>query len=552
MDFKTGQVSSLQRVFLDGRCDLTEHNCDSVLKGERYSYQIAYKSSEKFFAEIVIDSPLSQFITVRSVGNVPSELPVYESDCEFCERNEPGLFPDVLFPIENNRVLIKRQNFYALWITVDLPKDTDAGDYEINIKLKKDGETISENIFGLHVINAVLPEQKLIYTQWFHSDSIANYYKIPVFCEKFWTLVESFIKAAVHTGVNMLLTPVFTPPLDTEIGGERLTVQLVDVKLENGKYSFGFNRFIRWVRLAQKCGIKYFEISHLFSQWGAKYTPKIMAEVNGSQKRIFGWETSADSIEYAEFLSAFIPQLIKVIRSLGIEKSTFFHISDEPNEDQIESYSRAKRTVAPLLEDFPIIDALSDYSFYESGIINNPIPCTNDIESFIEKGFPHPWTYYCCGQGGKLSNRFFGMPLSTTRIIGFQLFKYGIEGFLQWGFNFYNSQYSLRSIDPFAVTDADSAFPSGDSFTVYPGKSVAIESVRSEVFFQALQDMRALTLLCDKIGKKRTIAAVEADFGIITFFDYPRGTEKNVEFAKIGQQLLGQFTQIVIHLQFFL
>lgn len=532
MDFKTGQVSSLQRVFLDGRCDLTEHNCDSVLKGERYSYQIAYKSSEKFFAEIVIDSPLSQFITVRSVGNVPSELPVYESDCEFCERNEPGLFPDVLFPIENNRVLIKRQNFYALWITVDLPKDTDAGDYEIKIKLKKDGETISENIFGLHVINAVLPEQKLIYTQWFHSDSIANYYKIPVFCEKFWALVESFIKAAVHTGVNMLLTPVFTPPLDTEIGGERLTVQLVDVKLENGKYSFGFNRFIRWVRLAQKCGIKYFEISHLFSQWGAKYTPKIVAEVNGSQKRIFGWETSADSIEYAEFLSAFIPQLIKVIRSLGIEKSTFFHISDEPNEDQIESYSMAKSTVAPLLEDFPIIDALSDYSFYESGIINNPIPCTNDIESFIEKGFPHPWTYYCCGQGGKLSNRFFGMPLSTTRIIGFQLFKYGIEGFLQWGFNFYNSQYSLRSIDPFAVTDADSAFPSGDSFTVYPGKSGAIESVRSEVFFQALQDMRALTLLCDRIGKKRTIAAVEADFGIITFFDYPRGTEKMLNLRK--------------------
>ena len=532
MDFKTGQVSSLQRVYLDGRCDLTEHNCDSVLKGERYSYQIAYKSSEKFFAEIVIDSPLSQFITVRSVGNVPSELPVYESDCEFCERNEPGLFPDVLFPIENNRVLIKRQNYYALWITVDLPKDTDAGDYEIKIKLKKDGETISENIFGLHVINAVLPEQKLIYTQWFHSDSIANYYKIPVFCEKFWALVESFIKAAVHTGVNMLLTPVFTPPLDTEIGGERLTVQLVDVKLENGKYSFDFDRFIRWVRLAQKCGIKYFEISHLFSQWGAKYTPKIVAEVNGSQKRIFGWETSADSIEYAEFLSAFIPQLIKVIRSLGIEKSTFFHISDEPNEDQIESYSRSKSTVAPLLEDFPIIDALSDYSFYESGIINNPIPCTNDIESFIEKGFPHPWTYYCCGQGGKLSNRFFGMPLSTTRIIGFQLFKYGIEGFLQWGFNFYNSQYSLRSIDPFAVTDADSAFPSGDSFTVYPGKSGAIESVRSEVFFQALQDMRALTLLCDRIGKKRTIAAVEADFGIITFFDYPRGTEKMLNLRK--------------------
>ena len=533
MDFITKQVSSLQRVFLDGKCDLGEYNSDSALKGERFSYQIAYKSDEKFFAEVVIDSPLSPYISIRAVGNVPSELPVYERDYKYCERCEAGLFPDVLFPIENNRVLIKPNNYYALWITVELPEEIMADNYEINIRLSRDGEKISSNTFNLHVVNAVLPEQKLIYTQWFHCDGIANYYKTPVFSEDFWPLVESFMKAAVHTGVNMLLTPVFTPPLDTQIGGERMTVQLVDVNLENGKYSFGFEKFIRWVKLARKCGIKYFEISHLFSQWGAKYTPKIIAEVDGVQKRIFGWETLADSNDYADFLRAFLPELINVIFSLGIDKETYFHISDEPNEEQIESYRKAKSIVAPLLDGFPIIDALSDYSFYESGIIAHPIPCTTDIESFIEKGFPHPWTYYCCGQGGKLSNRFFGMPLSATRIIGIQMFKYGIEGFLQWGFNFYNSQFSLRSIDPFAVTDADSAFPSGDSFTVYPGEKGAVESVRSEVFYEALQDMRALTLLSENIGKSETVALIEKEFGTITFTDYPRGTEYMLKLRKI-------------------
>lgn len=533
MDFITKQVSSLQRVFLDGKCNLKEYNTDSALKGERFSYQIAYKSDEKFFAEIIIDSPLSQYISVRTVGNVPSELPVYERDYEYSERSEAGLFPDVLFPIENNRILIKPNNYYTVWITIELPEELKAENCEINISFSRNGEIISINTFDLHVVNAVLPEQKLIYTQWFHCDGIANYYKVPVFSEYFWQLAESFMKTAVHTGVNMLLTPVFTPPLDTRIGGERLTVQLVDVKLESGKYSFGFDKFIRWVKLAQKCGIKYFEISHLFSQWGAKYTPKIIADFDGVPERIFGWETLADSKEYAEFLRAFLPELINVIRSLKIEKNTFFHISDEPNEEQIESYRKAKSIVTPLLEGFPIIDALSDYSFYESGIIAHPIPCTNDIESFIKKGFPHPWTYYCCGQGGKLSNRFFGMPLSATRIIGLQLFKYGIEGFLQWGFNFYNSQFSLRSIDPFAVTDADSAFPSGDSFTVYPDENGAVESVRSEVFYEALQDMRALNLLSNLIGKSSTISLIEKDFGIITFTDYPRGTEYMLKLRKI-------------------
>lgn len=533
MDFITKQVSSLQRVFLDGKCDLKEYNTDSALKGERFSYQIAYKSDEKFFAEIIIDSPLSQYISVRSVGNVPSELPVYERDYEYSERREAGLFPDVLFPIENNRILIKPNNYYAVWITIELSEELKADNCEINISFSRNGEIISINTFDLHVVNAVLPEQKLIYSQWFHCDGIANYYKVPVFSEYFWQLAESFMKTAVHTGVNMLLTPVFTPPLDTRIGGERLTVQLVDVKLESGKYSFGFDKFIRWVKLAQKCGIKYFEISHLFSQWGAKYTPKIIADFDGVTKKIFGWETLADSKEYAEFLRAFLPELINVIRSLKIEKNTFFHISDEPNEEQIESYRKAKSIVTPLLDGFPIIDALSDYSFYESGIIAHPIPCTNDIESFIKKGFPHPWTYYCCGQGGKLSNRFFGMPLSATRIIGLQLFKYGIEGFLQWGFNFYNSQFSLRSIDPFAVTDADSAFPSGDSFTVYPGENGAVESIRSEVFYEALQDMRALNLLSNLIGKSSTISLIEKDFGKITFTDYPRGTEYMLKLRKI-------------------
>lgn len=533
MDFITKQVSSMQRVFLDGKCDLTEIGSGTALKGERFSYQIAYKSDERFYAKIVIESPLSQYISIRSVGNVPSELPVYKSDCEFYERTDAGLFPDVLFPIENGSVLVKPNNYYSLWITVELPNDIVAGDYPITVKILRDEVEIDSSSLALTVINAELPEQELIYTQWFHCDGIASYYNVPVFSEDFWVLTESFIKTAVHTGINMLLTPVFTPPLDTEIGGERLTVQLIDVFLSNGHYSFGFDKFIRWVNLAKKCGIKYFEISHLFSQWGAKYTPKIFAESNGETKQIFGWNTLSDSVEYTEFLQAFLPELIKVIRSLGIEKRTFFHVSDEPSGDQIESYSKAKSIIAPILSDFPIIDALSEYSFYKNGIVSHPIPCTNDIEDFIEKGFPHPWTYYCCGQVEKLSNRFFGMPLSTTRALGAQLFKYSIEGFLQWGYNFYNSQLSKRSINPFEVTDADSAFPSGDAFSVYPGKNGAIESVRSVVFFEGLQDMRAMKLLESYIGKSAVLDLIETNLGKIGFYDYPRGTQNMLKMREI-------------------
>lgn len=524
MDFQVKQISSLSKVYLDGKGEFFEIKKAKMLKGERFSYQIAYKSDERFTSTVKIESELEKYITIRAVGNVPSELPCYPDKTLYAERTEPGLFPDVLFPVKESH-FIKPSNWFSLWITVELPENVEAGKYDIKVKLYKDEEELSSNKLTLTVIDAVLPEQTLINTEWFHADCIADYFNVPVFSEEHWTYIESFMEAFLKCGNNMILTPVFTPPLDTDIGGERTTVQLVDVKKENGAYSFNFDKFRRWVELAKKVGIKYFEISHLFSQWGAFAAPKVMAEVDGEYKRIFGWETEAAGEEYSTFLHTFLPELIKVIEELGIKDVTIFHVSDEPSEEQVESYAKAKNVVADILKDFTIIDALSDYEFFEKGFIKQPIPATSSIEEFIEKGFENRWTYYCCGQGEDLSNRFFGMPLSATRILGTQLYIHEIKGFLQWGFNFYNSAKSLRHISPYEVTDADCAFPSGDSFLVYPYDNGAIMSVRGEVIFESLQDMRAMQLLESLVGREKILKKLDKKFGDIKFRFYPRGTE---------------------------
>lgn len=524
MEFITKQVSSLSRVFVDGNCEFYEINNAKALRGERFSYQIAYKSDSRSTSRIEIESELKDAVTVRAVGNVASELPCYPDQKAFCERSEPGLFPDVLYPVEGTH-FIKPSGWFSLWVTVDIPEDLKAGNYAITVKIYDEENGVYSETLTLSVIDAVIPEQTLISTQWFHADCIADYHNVPVFSDEHWTLIESYMKAFVKCGNTMILTPVFTPPLDTNIGGERTTVQLIDVIKNGDSYTFNFDKFRRWVKLALECKIKYFEISHLFSQWGAFATPKVMADVDGEYKRIFGWETEAAGKEYSDFLHIFIPELIKVIEELKIKNVTYFHVSDEPSAEQVESYSKAKNVISELLADFPIIDALSEYEFFESGLIKQPIPATSSIDEFIEKGFENRWTYYCCGQGEELSNRFFSMPLSATRIIGTQLYLHDIKGFLQWGFNFYNSAKSLRHINPYEVTDADCAFPSGDSFLVYPYKDGAIMSVRGEVMFEAWQDMRALQLLETLIGKEKIANELAEAFGEIKFRSYPRGTE---------------------------
>lgn len=528
MELEIRQVSSLERIFLDGNCAMNEIKVGKAFKGERFSYQLAYKSDTTAYAQVKVNSPLAEFVTLRSVGNVPSELPAYEGHDEFYERTQPGLFPDVLFPVENGCLSVKRQGWYSLWVTVEIPENIKADKYKIKVEISCGDLTVSRTL-TLQVMDAVLPEQTLIYTQWFHADCISDYFNEPVFSERYWKILENFIKTAVKTGINLLLTPVFTPPLDTQIGGERTTVQLVDVSVTPDGYKFGFKKLRRWIRLAKDCGIKYFEISHLFSQWGAVATPKVIAD----GKKLFGWETKATSKEYVDFLHAFLPKLIRVLKEENIADKTYFHISDEPSVEQLRSYKAAKDIVKDILKDFPIIDALSEYEFYENGTVDFPIPCTNCAQEFTDRGYEHRWTYYCCGQNKKVSNRFFSMPLSRTRILGVQLYLYKMVGFLQWGFNFYNAHHSLRHINPYLVTDADGAFPSGDAFMVYPYNDSAIESIRSVVFYEALQDMRALQLLEKLAGREKTEKLLSKKFGKITFEDYPRGEEKMLEIRAV-------------------
>jgi hypothetical protein len=114
------------------------------------------------------------------------------------------------------------------------------------------------------------------------------------------------------------------------------------------------------------------------------------------------------------------------------------------------------------------------------------------------------------------------MPSARNRIIGMQLYKFDIRGFLQWGYNFWYSQYSRYPVDPFRVTDAGYAFPSGDAFVVYPGEDGPIESLRLEVFYEALQDLRALKLLESLIGRDTVLNILEEGLDEpISFTKYP-------------------------------
>ena len=530
MECKLILQSPLVKIFPEQGPIKPEYSAFSALRGETASFQAAYKGNNTSREELSlrVNSPLSPYIRVRSVELSPSAYPCHaETDSGYL-RTAPGLFPDYLRELTDSRVLLIAGQWRSLWVDAELPPDCPRGLYPIEISLSdKNGDQLCAASAQITVIGAALPAQKLIHTEWFHGDCLADYYGVPALSEGWWGIAASFIKTAVKRGINMILTPAFTPPLDTAVGGERTTVQLVDVTVNDGSYVFGFGNLRRWIDLCQSMGVQYFEMAHLFTQWGAKAAPKVMAYKDGRYQRIFGWDAPAVGGEYTRFLSQYLPTLTDKLREWGVAEKTYFHISDEPSVAHLNDYVAAKNSVKAYLDGFVIIDALSSYEFYKSGAVEKPIPSNDHIQTFIDNNVPGLWTYYCTGQYLNVSNRFFALPSARNRVIGAQMYKYKIEGFLHWGYNFYNSVNSVSHINPFAVTDGDGAFPSGDAFLVYPDKNGAPgESIRIMVFHEALQDLRAFELLESLAGREFVLGLIEEGADMpVTFGEYPRGDE---------------------------
>ena len=493
-------VSSLEKVLLHKKPKTEARG--KMLKNQTFSFQIAYKYSR--FANdirVKIESPIKKFITYRQVEYVPcTSVNLWEGD-GFYFSDKSFVCPDVLRPTKKGLLKSRACAYSSAWFTVkgDLP----VGKHKIKITLFAPWCEPLATEYTLEVLDAELKAQELIYTNWFHYDSLSNYYKLPVWANKYNKIMYSFIEKAVSHGVNMLLIPMFTPPLDTRVGGERKTIQLIDVCVDNGTYSFDFDRLIFFMKRVESMGIKYFEMSHLFTQWGAKCAPKIVATVDGKRKRIFGWENGATAPEYSKFLDELLPRLRQRLIDEGLYERCRFHLSDEPNENCMEDYKKAHALFRKSMPDAFITDALSHYEFYKDKLVDVAVCSTKAIDVFLENKVENLFAYYCCAESGDyLSNRFMSYTSLRNRVIGVQLYLNKIKGFLQWGYNFYNTVLSDEAIDPYLITDGGGAFQSGDAFIVYPGENGAYDSVRHEVFYDGIQDMRLLYALEDKIGRE--------------------------------------------------
>lgn len=543
-------VSAMEKIFPEGDTGRPIERI-SALKNERLNFQLVVVSpfERKGECKWTVKGSLAPYAEVRVVDYAKGYYNIRPDSDDYVifRDGRVTLYPEILRTPDYTDLCLYPNVYRTLWITLFSPGGLPPGEHELSVCLKDwKGNFLAEKSITVCVVDVELEKSDLVVTNWMHYDCIAGYYGEQVFSEGFYRILGKFFDSAFSHGINTVYTPLFTPPLDTERGGERRTVQTVGIRAENGKYEFDFSGLEKFIRFAESHGAEYFELSHLATQWGAEFCPKIVAERGGREEKIFGWHTPSAGAEYRSFLAAFLPALVDRLKAWGIKDKCFLHISDEPSEEHLTDYLALKRWVETFSDGIPVIDALSDYGFYLKKAVDLPVVDIYNTEPFRENNAKH-WVYYCCSNHKQyVSNRFFNMPSQRNRILGMQMYLNGASGFLHWGFNFYNSYLSKEEINPFMTTDAGGFFQSGDSFVVYPARDGVWDSLRLEVFSDGLEDYRALKTLERQRGRAFTESLLR-DEGMAGYKIYRRDANRHFDFREKINALISETAPYLPH-----
>ena len=494
MDFRSWITSGLTRNYPASRPKAATGFTVEAALNEQFSFQVAMRTAEGLKVRVSSDGPKGWRIRIRRVGYVPiphHNSPIEKSSLDIEGRGHiPGYVPDPLF--DEDTIELPPFETHAFWITVRPGRGADPGRYPVKVSVIPERGSGKTHTVWVRLYDVVISKRRgFPIAHWFYVDSLIDWYGTDLFDRRFWEILPPYAKDVADHGVDTIYVPVFTPPLD----GVKRPSQLLRVrKSGREKYRFDWRDVKRYIDTTKRCGIRNFEWCHPFTQWGSRNAIRIYEGQGRDEKLLWRPSTSATSGTYRNFLSQYLPKLYRFLSEENILNRSFFHVSDEPHgEEHIGNYRKARKVLKELAPWMKVMDALSDIEYARQKLTDMPIAIIRTALDFVNEGIPC-WCYYCLGPRGKYLNRLFDTPLPKIAMHGFLFYRWPLQGFLHWSYNYWYQGRTRNLIDPYTVLEGRRwpEWALGDAFMVYPGQMGPVDSIRWEVFGESLQDYALL------------------------------------------------------------
>jgi hypothetical protein len=450
---------------------------------------------------------------VRHVGYVPVSSNPRGTPSNELLRPAPAFFPDPLF--ESFPYLLPEGRTDPIWVTVYAPPSAKADIYAGEVVIESAGRRIAAREFQIRVVDATVPErQTLRVTNWFNTspEHFAQYYTISGEDDRYWQLLGNIGRVMAAHKQNVILTPV---------------MELTSPRIESGKLAYDFARLDRWVKTFDDAGIPIIEGGHLLGRVSGYQTPLRVPAYVIKDGKIAVEKLEPEDPRAEQYLHSFLSAWYAHLKEHGWTNRYVQHIHDEPHGDERPYYNRYARLIRSEMPGIPTVDAVSldqDLGFF-AGVADIWVPVLGSFDNLTDKIRTHvdqggqAWFYTCIFPQGRYLNRFTDLPLLKTRLLHWFNFRYGFDGFLHWGGNYW-SRDPFDNVQP-VINDGTTLLPAGDNAIVYPWpeKYTVLSSIRLEAMREGIEDYELLVALSKRDPAKARELAAEA---IPHFTDYVR------------------------------
>ncbi len=483
-------VSDLVRVFEDGY-GLPEIGKVIEIFGignDCISAQFAVKAIQDIEHVTVSLSPLvhvngraslpAHTVTWNFVGSIRIDENTPKHRETDLTRRAPARFPDYL--AEDREISLQKGQYGAVYLTVRIPRDADEGGYKgtVTIKTERGDESLA---LQLTVYPFALPDERhVMVTEWYSTSKFKKFHDIDTSdSEKLYEMLSLYAQNMADHRQNVF----------------RVSLDLITGALDDkGKLKFDFSRFDKWADIFWKTGrMDLLETGFVarFREGGWSSREIVLRDFR-VQELSSGRSVTMPGKEY---LARFLPAFEAHLREKGWLEKTVFHIADEPSNHNIMSWREASEYVhryAPALRRIDAIETTHCFDRLEIWVPKlDHLATWYDAYQEARSQGCELW-FYTVGifQGGSYPNKTVDVPLIESRLLHWLNYRYGLQGYLHWGFNQWTD-------DPFEAPGQHR----GDGWHVYPKKDGLLNSLRWEQMRNGLQDYEYFWLLEDRISK---------------------------------------------------
>ena len=479
-------VSDLVRVFSDGYgCPEPGKTMDLFgIRNEYLSGQCVIKANQNIEHITVSLGPLrhangSTVLPADAVSwNFVGSILIAENTPKYRKtdliRTAPARFPDYL--AEDKELSLKKGEYGAVYLTVRVPPDAKEGDYAASLTVRSDQGSASLPVH-LTVYPLTLPDERhLMVTEWYSTNRFKQFHGIDSSdSERFYEMLGLYAQNMAEHRQNVF----------------RVSLDLIAFKRnEQGKLEYDFSRFDKWADVFWNTG----HMDLLETGFVARFGEGGWSS-NEITLRDFRVQSAGGSITIPgkEFLPEFLPALENHLKAKGWLEKTVFHIADEPSNHNIMDWREASQFVhryGPALRRMDAIESTHCLDGLEIWVPKlDHLATWYDAYRKAQDQGNELW-FYTVGifQKGSLPNKTADVPLIESRILHWLNYRYGLKGYLHWGFNQWTD-------DPFEAPGQHR----GDGWHVYPKKDGLLDSLRWEQMRNGIQDYEYFWMLEDKI-----------------------------------------------------